>query len=330
MSETSDSTQTDEQGSVYDRCDAAYLRQLHEASGMDETQLARIACLSVAQVRQLAAGGDSLFYSQAVKRQAYKRLLLILGAPPPSQVAVENEDNPASYDATPPRQTIDDIVALSERHQYLEHRPVVDFVRDLRLRLVQFRQQLAALAFLMLAIGLLVFNWPRGDDTGSVATSVASNAAVAANTEAIKPNSLVADTAKAESLKTEALKPEPSTTDKSTEKAADKEAAATPANKTCAYRSDKLPEGAPVVATKEGRYVYFVSPVPTDVCVVDGNRQVTTLTLRPGEGRSVYGAPPWQVSGADLAKMQIFFQGSRVVLPEGAVQQGMALPEKPF
>jgi hypothetical protein len=341
MSETSDSTQSDEQGSVYDRCDAAYLRQLHETSGMDETQLARIACLSVAQVRQLAAGGDSLFYSQAVKRQAYKRLLLILGAPPPSQVTVESQDNAVTYDATPPRQTIDDIVALSERHQYLEHRPVVDFMHDLRLRLVQYRQPLGALAFLMAAIGLLVFNWPRGDDAAS-ATYVASNAT--SNSEAIKPNSLVADTAKAESLKVEALKaealkPETSTTDKPTEKAADTAAtaattsastAATPANKACAYRSDKLPEGSPVVATKEGRYVYFVSPVPTDVCVVDGNRQVTMLTLRPGEGRSVYGAPPWQVSGADLAKMQIFFQGSRVVLPEGAVQQGMALPEKPF
>lgn len=328
MSETSDSTQSEVQSSVYERCDADYLRQLHTASGMDETQLARIACLSVAQVRQLIAGGDSLFYSPAVKRQAYKRLLLILGAPPPSQLASEAPASATPYDATPPRQTIDDIVALSERHQYLEHRPWVDFLQDFRVRIVQYRQPLAALSLLIAAVGLLVSNWPSKDESGLLAG--------ASPAETMKPSSLMAETnkdelGKAEAGKTEppkleAITPEAITNDKTT----DKEVATAPANKACAYRPDKLPEGVPAVVTKEGRYVYFVSPVATDVCVVDGNRQATTLTLRPGEGRSVYGAPPWQVSGADLGKMQIFFQGSRVVLPEGATQQGMALQEKPL
>ena len=65
---------------VYDACDPTYLRQLREAAGMDLTVLARTACLSVAQVRQLETeNSDNFFYSEAIKRQAYKRLLMILG-----------------------------------------------------------------------------------------------------------------------------------------------------------------------------------------------------------------------------------------------------------
>lgn len=341
MSETSFSSASDAHDSVYERCDAAYLRQLHETSGMDETQLARIACLSVAQVRQLATGGDSLFYSQAVKRQAYKRLLLILGAPPPSQVEPVPAEA-AHTESAPPSQTIDDIVALSERNQYLDHRPVVDFLRDLRLRIVQSKQTLAAFVLLMTALVLLVLNWPSGEST-AVSDDVSTvTAPERANKDEAKPPVLKepAPAEKPSDKPTDAAdkpadKPHESekAIEKATEKAADKvveKAVTAPVMgaKVCAFKSDKLPEVAPTVATKEARYVYFVSAVATEVCVVDGNRQATSLALRAGEGRSVYGAPPWQVSGADLAKVQIFFQGWRVAVPDDA-SQGIALTEKP-
>jgi hypothetical protein len=50
--------------------------------------------------------------------------------------------------------------------------------------------------------------------------------------------------------------------------------------------------------------------------VVDGNKQATLLQLKAGENRSVYGISPWQVSSAQLQKIQIYFQGGRVTLPE--------------
>ena len=318
MSESNSSSQAATHHSIYERCDAAYLRELHAASGMDETQLARIACLSLAQVRQLAEGGDSLFYSHAVKRQAYKRLLLILGAPPPSQV--ETVVDPSTADLPPPRQTIDDIVALSERNQYLEHRPLVDFIHDLRLRVIQWRQPLAALVLLLLAFTLLLANWPSKDATNQ---ATAPNASVA-------PAAALAPVAVPPVVNNSAppAVPEPVHEEKPTDKANDKSAAAlSTETKGCAYRTDKLPEVMPTVASKEGRYVYLVSPSDVVVCVVDANRQATSLSLRAGEGRSVYGPAPWQVMGQDLSKVQIFFQGWRVALPEGAAQ-GVTLTEK--
>ena len=82
---SSEHPQSEFKRSVYDSCDPDYLRQLREEAGMDLIVLARTACLSVAQVRQLEShDSDNLFYSDAIKRQAYKRLLMILGAEPPT------------------------------------------------------------------------------------------------------------------------------------------------------------------------------------------------------------------------------------------------------
>ena len=72
----------------------------------------------------------------------------------------------------------------------------------------------------------------------------------------------------------------------------------------------------PFIVQKEGRYVYLVSGANTDVCVVDGNKQATVLQLKTGENRSVYGVSPWQVSSPNLQKVQIYFQGGRVSLPD--------------
>ena len=97
----------------------------------------------------------------------------------------------------------------------------------------------------------------------------------------------------------------------------------------CAFSSDPGPEVSAGAPKKEGRFVYLLSPTDTSLCVVDGNKQVSTLQLKAGEGRSVYGSAPWQISGNNLADVQIFFQGWRASLPEGAVQK-IVLVEKPL
>jgi len=54
--------------------------------------------------------------------------------------------------------------------------------------------------------------------------------------------------------------------------------------------------------------------------VIDGNKQATVLQMKAGENRSVHGVSPWQVSSADLPKVQIYFQGGRVSLPDVATR----------
>jgi hypothetical protein len=88
----------------------------------------------------------------------------------------------------------------------------------------------------------------------------------------------------------------------------------------CAHSSDAMPPLTPFITQKEGRYVYLVSTTNTEVCVVDGNKQATVLQMKAGESRSVYGVSPWQVSSPSLSKLQVFFQGGRVSLPDAATR----------
>jgi hypothetical protein len=96
----------------------------------------------------------------------------------------------------------------------------------------------------------------------------------------------------------------------------------------CAYSDEELPTLTSFAANKEGRYVYVISSTDAEICLVDGTRKATSLPLKAGEGRSIYGVSPWQVSGANLQKVQIYFQGGRVSLPE-ATSKRVKLIEVP-
>ena len=144
--------------SVYDACDPKYLRDLREAAGMDVFVLARTACLSVAQVRQLETDdSDNLFYSDAIKRQAYKRLLMILGAEPPT-AEVPEDLRDANKVAQAHLDTLDQIVAMS--HQPSLNRTALDVLREGWAKLRERQQAIGALLFLAAAVVVFVMYGP--------------------------------------------------------------------------------------------------------------------------------------------------------------------------
>jgi len=304
----SEPTKNEVKRSVYDVCDPQYLRESREAAGMDLVVLARTACLSVAQVRQLETDdSDGLFYSDAIKRQAYKRLLMILGAEPPL-VEVPEDLRDANQVAEAHLNTLDQIVAMS--HQPVMNRTtshVLGAVTDA----VKAHQQVMA-ALLLLAVAVVLFVW-HGPLRPTEATAVAS-AAVASEAVAVAmPSPGVASVAA----------PAPAPAVPASVSAAVASSPAVVASMatasqafSCMYSTDAMPQLTPFVAHKEGRYVYLMSTSHAEVCVVDGNKQATTLQLKAGESRSVYGVSPWQISSPQLQKIQIYFQGGRVTLPE--------------
>ena len=290
--------------SVYDSCDPKYLRDLREASGMDLFVLARTACLSVAQVRQLESdAGGNLFYSVTIKRQAYKRLLMILGAEPPT-VEIPEAFRQAHQVAEAHLNTLDQIVAMS--HLPSMQRSVGDVLREAVDKLLAHKQVIGAMLMLLVAVLLfLKFGKPQGHEPSAVATSANATASPAPAPSVIP--------APAANLAPPA--PEPVTVPVPVPEAASVNPTKPAA---CAFTADELPALTPYTANKEGRYVYVVSNTDTAICVVDGAKQATALALKAGEGRSVYGVSPWQISGANLAKVQIYFQGGRVSLPDAA------------
>jgi DNA-binding transcriptional regulator YiaG len=315
---------------LYESCDPALLKRTRQAVGMDEGVLARRACLSTAQVRQLESGGTGLFYSITIKRQAYKRLMMILGADPPMHAPVAEAPIATSHAAEPNhKETIESIVALSSRSDYLVRQPVKDFFLDLRYRIVAYRQSLGALLFLLAAVVLLVLNW-RGALTVTSQPSTAEMSVVATPAVVSPAVTPAASAAMTTSATASALPSPPVVTASATHVPAVAVAAnpVVTAAKACAHTEEKLTEVVSVSANKPPNYVYVTSPVQTTVCVVDGSKKATVLELRPNEGRSVYGSPPWQLSGSALKDAQIFFQGVRVKAPDGH-EQYFKLMEKP-
>ncbi len=270
--------------SVYDTCDPKYLRELREAADMDLFVLARTACLSVAQVRQLECDdSDSLFYSDSIKRQAYKRVLMILGAEPPTVEVPEALRDPHQV-ADAHLNTLNQIVAMSQQPPMSPS--ALDALRAVVMKLMSHKQALASVFLLLVSAVLFVLHGPQG--AAEADQPVVSAPIATASLPVVTPAPVVAASANVAST-----------------------------SSTCVYTNDAMPQLSPFVAHKEGRYVYLVSTANTELCVVDGTKQATILQMKAGENRSVYGVPPWQVSGANLQNVQIYFQGGRVTLPDG-------------
>jgi len=263
---------------------------------MDVATLAKNACLSVAQVRELLQGEGSLFYSDGIRRQAYKRVLLILGAPPPvappPPVLSPTEETPTPQ-VKQETGIIEQILALNARALHVSMRPRRrDFMRFFWF----------VLSFSVL--GLAGWYWKSAMDSVTapqptrslpVHSEIEAPAAAPPIVTASVPTLTIAEEA--------------------------------PVSK-CSYVSGPLPQVTPDNAYKAGRYVYLVGVTPTNICLVDGHQQASMVHLNAGESKSVYGTPPWQLSSQDLQQLQVFFQGSRVTIPADATQR-VALIEKP-
>jgi hypothetical protein len=318
---SSEQTNIEFKTSVYESCDPAYLRELRASAGVDLTILARTACLSVAQVRALETDhSDHLFYSEAIKRQAYKRLLMILGAEPPT-VEVPEELRDAGKVADAHLNTLDQIVAMSQLPAL--NRSTLDWVRSGLAKLNKHKQFMGALLLLLVAVGLFALHGLQPVSDFVAVASAGSDAvqaqpkpalAVAANPAQAPAPAPAALAASVDTAIAAPVAPAPAP--------ASEPAASVGVSKVagCSHVTDALPQLTPFTAQKEGRYVYMVSPSNVEICVVDGNKQATVVQLKAGESRSVYGVSPWQVSSPQLSKLQIYFQGWRVAVPEAATR----------
>jgi len=301
---------------VFQDCDPVYLRQLRQAAGMEVTALARTACLSVAQVRHLEGEGEGFFYSPSIKRQSYKRLLMILGAAPPTANPQEALQAAAHG--------LENRVALGEPPQALA--PISSSANRWAPSASDMRH---AMWLALLALGVWgvvtvapapLRAWFEGlNPVANAPQPLATPSASGTGGVPVVPTSEPVPMANASA---------PALPPMST--GAPRALAALPDSVTsCVHTSEALPELVPAEAHKVGNYVYLVSDKPMTVCVVDAAQQATWLELKPGEGRSVYGKSPWQLTGAQLYQAQIYFQGRRLTLPEGKPQR-LSLVEKPL
>jgi transcriptional regulator with XRE-family HTH domain len=84
----------------------------------------------------------------------------------------------------------------------------------------------------------------------------------------------------------------------------------------CAYQSQGISVYRTSNPSKSAEMVYIQSKDRQTVCIIDNQNKSVPLDLDAGQSRSVYGQAPLTVISSNLSKLDIYFQGWKVKLPD--------------
>jgi transcriptional regulator with XRE-family HTH domain len=262
------------------------LERLRTSAGLDRATLARRNMLSVLQVQQLEKGGDSGFYNSDIKFSTGKKLLQFLGHTLQVEVKVKIEAEVASSVSNTPSPP------LKVPHEQAAHAKPAFKISGL------------GGALMVMAILMAVFFLVQ-QSSNSV-----SKPSTEASIQATQPEP-----------KTE-TKPEPATEAKPEPKQEPSPApqSTEALNTSCAWETTDT-EIQPATARKKGEYVHVVALDNVKLCIMDGNQRVASLSLTPGQERSIYGPGPFKVYSQQLPLVKIYFQGLAIKLPSPEIRQ---------
>jgi transcriptional regulator with XRE-family HTH domain len=296
--------------------DATALKNLREAAGLDIAQLAALANLSLGQVRQLEEGGDSHFYSPQIKSQSMRRVLRLLQ----NQTSTAEVATQSSPEYVPKSvNVIDDIIRLSEKN--LKNTIDTSLVRRSG---NPYKALLTVGAGLLVVFGLLQWqnNESESQKTFSEWVEPFSAKPVEVSSEAVE---------KATPVLVQVESPPPSAVLSPTPVVSQVQPVAVAvkdkAQSDCKLFQDEPTPAAPVSINKAGNYIYVLASKDVQVCVDDGKRVRSMVNLKAGEGRTIHGSSPWVIGAADLASLQVYFQGAKVFFPPN-VRQRIVLKEQ--
>ena len=299
--------------------EAEILKTLREAAGLDVAQLAAMANLSAGQVRQLEEGGDSYFYSPQIKAQSMRRVLRLLQNQPSAEEAAALaalEQVPKSVNV------IDDIIRLSETNlkttidTSLVRRPASPYKALL-------------LVGAALVVVFMLLNWqanhtkPQNLFSEWIEPFTAKPVAEAApaQEEPVAQAPLTVMPIEPETTVTESVSPSlVSPAAAPTESAAISNSSSQLAGDCKLLTAEPTP-ASPVSVNKPGSYVYLLPSKDVQVCVDDGKRVQTVVDLKAGQGRSIHGSAPWVIGSNQISAVQVYFQGSKVMIPKDAGQR---------
>ncbi len=274
---------------IWTDADADCLRNARESAGSDLYTVARNNSLSNAQLLELEQGGDSYFYSASIKYNAGKKLLNSFDGQTEFDRLIEKTKT-QSHNDTEVVETL-----LEESAQHLQAQQNLERTNTSKTLLYSI-----AISAICIAIAFVVYpiytNKSNADKTiASPQFSQLDKFTETANsTTPSKPDSIpVAQTqaqAQAQANKIESL------------------------SNDCVW-SENPPNLSVQNATKVGNYVYLVAMKDLVVCVKDKTKKLSTMSLKANEPQTLYGEAPLKIQSKDLDNVNIFYQGSKVQLP---------------
>ena len=266
------------------------LERLRTSAGLDRATLARRNMLSVLQVQQLEKGGDSGFYNSDIKFSTGKKLLQFLGHTLQVEVKVEIEAEVASSVSNTPSPTL-----KVAHEQAAAAKPA-------------FKISGLGGALMVMAILMAVFFLVQ-QSSNSV-----SKPSTEASIQATQPEP------KAETKAEPATETKPETKPEPKQELPPAPQSTEALNTSCAWEPTDT-EIQPSNARKKGEYVHVVALDNVRLCIMDGNQRVASLSLTPGQERSIYGPGPFKVYSQQLPLVKIYFQGLAIKLPSPEIRQ---------
>ena len=266
------------------------LESLRTSAGMDRATLARRNMLSVVQVEQLEAGGDSGFYNSEIKFSTGKKLLQFLGHTLQVEVKVKIEAEVASSVSNTPSPPL-----KVPHEQAAAAKPA-------------FKISGLGGALMVMAILMAVFFLVQ-QSSNSV-----SKPSTEASIQATQPEP------KAETKAEPATETKPETKPEPKQELPPAPQSTEALNTSCAWEPTDT-EIQPTTARKKGDYVHVVALDNVKLCIMDGNQRVASLSLTPGQERSIYGPGPFKVYSQQLPLVKIYFQGLAIKLPSPEIRQ---------
>lgn len=304
------------------------LREWRLAQQMDQSDLARRVSLSAGQIQQLESGGVSLFYSEAIRCNAARKVATALGQEPESVIRTSANEGDGTQPEVMSLQVLDDLIVLSEQRKNALKKSSGGSRRFIRWFLA------LSVVFGLVAFATVIYSqpnflnhwvieqWARIQHERLPMPEPKMSESVLL-TKASEPN------APADPVVLEASIPIQADMAAlgSSAHANSESIHVLPANEASSAVALTLPESLcqrdeqatlllSTIPSKSGDMVHIVPLKAGSVCAKDGSGKSTFLTLQPKEGRSVYGTPPWRVYFEHTDQAQIYFQGERLGWPE--------------
>ena len=334
--------------------DGALLQQLRISARLDELVFARSNAISLAQLRELEGRGQGSFYTAHIKSHTGFKLLRKLGHEPvvraPVLAVPEVEETLAMAEKTPmpePAQLpvpsdmkLSPITAMALATGPSASMPEQETTKHHPLSSGWPVQPQWIFSILLLTAGVwAVVNTPWAnliarmspDSNSPFAESDVSSTKPDTNHPGVHPQNAEPNAVPTTISHTPAPQSSHDTLDTATTQPS-------PLAELCDWRhqaSSFVYE--PSEPVKAGNYIHFVAVQDGNVCVRDQQNRLTTLQLKAGMAKSIYGDPPFLVHSPSWAGLQLFYQGRRVMgTPNGEAYwvfknkalsaQGLTLP----
>ena len=297
-----------------DRIQADLLREWRLAKQLELNIVAREANLSIGQIRQLEEGGDSCFYSPAIKESAARKVAQVLGGDPDQVIKIPATDLQVNAPLESPSSLVEDLIDLQKSPVKIQMKAPW---RMKRMLLVTALLVMAIMALSLAAkqqayesmfpelhkatrlFGETGHQTPSETESAAlVSTNSNSSASASASADANEPTS-----PSAFSPATVGLSDSPATAEVKVSSA-------------LCQKSVDGPIITPKSPSKSGDMVHIVAQKSGSVCVQDGSGKTTLLSLQAQATKSVYGLAPWRLYFEHAAQVELYFQGERLRIPD--------------